>query len=58
MANSLPMTLRMYQRLSSGLVPLAPALIKRRLRLGKEDPARIGERRGLSDDVRPHGPLV
>ncbi len=58
MASSLPMTLRLYQRLASGLVPLAPALIKRRLRLGKEDPARVGERRGLSADVRPHGPLV
>jgi 3-deoxy-D-manno-octulosonic-acid transferase len=58
MANSLPMTLRMYQRLAAGLVPLAPALIKRRLRLGKEDPARVGERRGLSRCVRPHGPLV
>jgi 3-deoxy-D-manno-octulosonic-acid transferase len=52
------MTLRMYQRLASGLVPLAPALIKRRLKQGKEDPARVGERRGLSPDVRPHGPLV
>jgi 3-deoxy-D-manno-octulosonic-acid transferase len=58
MPDSLPMTLRMYQRLSSGLVPLAPALIKRRLKQGKEDPARVGERRGLSNDVRPHGPLV
>src|SRR5438045_1517523 len=58
MANTLPMTLRMYQRLASGLVPLAPALIKRRLKQGKEDPARVGERRGLSRDVRPHGPLV
>jgi len=58
MANSLPMTLRVYRRLSSAVVPLAPALIKRRLRLGKEDPARIGERRGLSRDARPHGPLV
>jgi 3-deoxy-D-manno-octulosonic-acid transferase len=58
MANALPMTLRMYQRLASGLVPLAPALIKRRLKQGKEDPARVGERRGLSPDVRPHGPLV
>src|SRR5947209_924114 len=56
--NALPMTLRMYQRLASGLVPLAPALIKRRLKQGKEDPARVGERRGLSQDVRPHGPLV
>ncbi len=52
------MTLRMYRRLASGLVPLAPALIKRRLKQGKEDPARVGERRGLSRDVRPHGPLV
>jgi 3-deoxy-D-manno-octulosonic-acid transferase len=58
MANSLPMTLRVYRRLSFAVVPLAPALIKRRLKLGKEDPARIGERRGLSRDVRPHGPLV
>jgi 3-deoxy-D-manno-octulosonic-acid transferase len=58
MANSLPMTLRLYQRLSAAMVPLAPALIKRRLQQGKEDPARVGERRGLSRDVRPHGPLV
>src|ERR1700751_4151503 len=52
------MTLRFYRRLSSAVVPLAPALIKRRLRLCKEDPARIGERGGLSHDRRPHGPLV
>ncbi len=39
-------------------MPLAPALIKRRLKQGKEDPARVGERRGLAQDVRPHGPLV
>ena len=58
MANSLPMTLRFYRGLSSAMVPLAPALIKRRLKLGKEDPERIGERRGISRDVRPHGPLV
>jgi len=58
MANSLPMTLRLYRRLSSAVIPLAPALIRRRLKLGKEDPARIAERRGLSRDVRPRGPLV
>jgi 3-deoxy-D-manno-octulosonic-acid transferase len=58
LANSLPMTLRVYRKLSSAMVPLAPALIKRRLKLGKEDPARVGERRGMSADVRPHGPLV
>src|SRR5918993_3736532 len=54
----LPMTLRVYRKLSSAMVPLAPALIKRRLKQGKEDPARVGERRGMSADVRPHGPLV
>src|SRR6267154_539351 len=58
LANSLPMTLRVYRRLSSAMVPIAPALIKRRLKLGKEDPERIDERRGVTTDVRPHGPLV
>src|SRR6202051_845650 len=58
MAKSLPMTLRFYRKLSTAVVPLAPVLIKRRLKQGKEDPARIGERRGISKDVRPHGPLV
>jgi 3-deoxy-D-manno-octulosonic-acid transferase len=58
MANSLPMTLRVYQKLSAAVVPLAPALIKRRLKQGKEDPARVCERRGMSADTRPHGPLV
>jgi len=50
MANSLPMTLRVYQKLSAAMVPLAPALIKRRLKQGKEDPARVSERRGMSRD--------
>src|SRR5882672_4072609 len=58
MANSLPMTLRVYRGLSAAVVPLSPALIKRRLKQGKEDPARIGERRGITGDIRPHGPLV
>src|SRR5258707_4124689 len=52
------MTLRVYRKLSTAMVPLAPALIKRRLKQGKEDPERVGERRGLSPDTRPHGPLV
>jgi 3-deoxy-D-manno-octulosonic-acid transferase len=58
MANSLPIMLRVYQKLSTAIVPLAPALINRRLKQGKEDPARIGERRGVSLGVRPPGPLV
>src|SRR6202022_3156413 len=58
LASPLPLTLRVYRRLSTAMVPLAPALIKRRLKLGKEDPARIAERRGLTRDARPNGPLV
>src|SRR3954470_6565879 len=58
MANSLPMTLRVYRKLSAAAVSLAPALIKRRLKQGKEDIARIGERRGFTRDIRPLGPLV
>src|SRR3979490_2969846 len=58
LVNPLPMTLRVYRKLSFAMVPLAPALIKRRLKLGKEDPARVSERRGMSADVRPAGPLV
>src|SRR5258705_7680034 len=58
LANPLAMNLRVYRKLSTAMVPLAPALIKRRLKQGKEDPERVGERRGLSPDTRPHGPLV
>lgn len=52
------MALRVYRGLSSAAVPLAPALIRQRLKHGKEDPARTDERRGLSHDTRPLGPLV
>ncbi|MGC2779167.1 MAG: 3-deoxy-D-manno-octulosonic acid transferase [Bradyrhizobium sp.] len=58
MASTLPMALRVYRGLSSAAVPLAPALIRQRLKHGKEDPARTDERRGLSHDTRPLGPLV
>jgi 3-deoxy-D-manno-octulosonic-acid transferase len=58
LASTLPMTLRVYRKLSFAMAPLAPALIKRRLKLGKEDPARVSERRGMSTDPRPSGPLV
>ena len=42
LANPLPMTLRVYRKLSYAMVPLSPALISRRLKLGKEDPAPHG----------------
>jgi 3-deoxy-D-manno-octulosonic-acid transferase len=52
------MALRVYRGLSSAMAPLAPAVIRQRLKLGKEDPERIAERRGLTRGVRPQGPLV
>ena len=58
MPNALPITLRVYRRLSAALTPLAPVLIKRRLKNNKEDPARLDERRGISRITRPNGPLV
>jgi 3-deoxy-D-manno-octulosonic-acid transferase len=58
MADTLPMALRVYRGLSSAASPLATALIRQRLRRGKEDPARSDERRGLSHGVRPQGPLI
>ena len=58
MSSALPMTLRVYRKLSAAAAPLAPALINRRLKQGKEDPARIGERRGIARDPRPQGALV
>lgn len=57
-ADALPITLRAYRRLSAALVPLAPVLIKQRLKNNKEDPARLDERRGISQIERPAGPLV
>src|SRR5436190_12552193 len=58
MSSALPMTLRVYQSIAAAAAPLAPALIQRRLKQGKEDPERIGERRGIARDPRPQGPLV
>jgi 3-deoxy-D-manno-octulosonic-acid transferase len=58
MVSPLPLTLRTYRRLSAALTPLAPILMKRRLRQNKEDPGRIDERRGIAKVVRPAGPLV
>ena len=58
MPSSLPAALRIYRRLSAVAGPLTPALIKRRLKQGKEDPARVAERRGIAHQPRPAGPLV
>jgi 3-deoxy-D-manno-octulosonic-acid transferase len=58
MASDLPLTLRVYRGLSTVATPLAGVLVKHRLKRGKEDEARVGERKGLTAAARPPGPLV
>jgi 3-deoxy-D-manno-octulosonic-acid transferase len=55
---NLPLALQAY-RLATGLAePLAPVLLNRRARRGKEDPKRLAERLGHASSARPDGPLV
>src|SRR5262249_54350273 len=54
----LPLTLRAYALLTAAATPLAPHLLKRRLRRGKEHPQRLAERRGEATARRPSGTLV
>jgi 3-deoxy-D-manno-octulosonic-acid transferase len=56
--SALPATLRLYRTLSGWAAPLAGAIAARRLKQGKEDPARIAERRGIAGVARPPGPLI
>ena len=55
---SLPGTLRAYRLLTTAAAPLAPLLFSYRLRRGKEDSARLSERRGKAGIPRPSGRLV
>ncbi|MGE4371341.1 MAG: 3-deoxy-D-manno-octulosonic acid transferase [Xanthobacter sp.] len=57
-ARGLPLTLRLYRGASTVASLLAPAWLGYRIRKGKENPSRIGERRGLASENRPEGPLV
>jgi 3-deoxy-D-manno-octulosonic-acid transferase len=57
-AERLPLTLQAYRMATGFALPAAEALLRYRLRRGKEHPQRIGERRGLSTQARPLGPLV
>jgi 3-deoxy-D-manno-octulosonic-acid transferase len=54
----LPLALRMYRFASRAASPLAPRLLARRLRKGKEHPARLAERRGEATVRRPRGALI
>ncbi|MBN8938036.1 MAG: 3-deoxy-D-manno-octulosonic acid transferase [Rhizobiales bacterium] len=50
--------LRSYARATALLAPAADLLARRRLSQGKEDPARVQERRGTATVARPAGRLV
>jgi hypothetical protein len=50
--------LRLYLGLSVLLAPLWRAHLHRRIRHGKEDPARLAERLGTASARRPDGPLL
>ncbi len=53
-----PLSLSLY-RTAAGLVePFAPRVLDKRLREGKEDPDRIGERLGNPSVERPYGRMV
>jgi len=51
-------TLALYRGLTGVLAPAVPALLQNRIRRGKEDPRRIGERRGNASLPRPQGVLI
>src|SRR4051812_13691826 len=48
----------MYRLLTAALSLAASVWLARRLRSGKEDPARLRERYGLTDHTRPAGPVI
>jgi 3-deoxy-D-manno-octulosonic-acid transferase len=48
----------LYRTASALAEPLAHGLLLQRRRRGKEDPSRMGERRGLAGLERPDGPLI
>lgn len=50
--------LNLYRAATGLLEPLAPLLLDRRAKQGKEDFGRIGERMGRASIARPSGPLI
>ena len=57
-AERLPLALRAYRLATLAGSPLAGFLLSSRLKRGKEDPARLDERRGEATIARPDGPLI
>ena len=59
MRDQLPFALQLYRLASLAAVPtLAPRFLRWRLKRGKEDAARLGERYGKASQPRPSGPLI
>ena len=56
--NGWPLSLRLYGAAMALAEPLGPWLLRRRVRHGKEDATRLGERMGRASARRPEGPLV
>jgi 3-deoxy-D-manno-octulosonic-acid transferase len=54
----LPATLRGYRFLTKAMAPIAPLILRYRLRRGKEHAERLSERLGMSTRTRPQGPLI
>lgn len=52
------LSLRAYRHATALLAPVASHLLDRRLKAGKEDPDRIGERKGRPGMARPEGRLL
>lgn len=50
--------LSIYRAATGSLEPALPALLRRRVAQGKEDPERLRERLGFASSPRPEGPLV
>ncbi|WP_428410190.1 3-deoxy-D-manno-octulosonic acid transferase [Hyphococcus sp.] len=53
-----PLGLKIYRTVSRAGAPVASFALKQRLKAGKEDENRIGERRGEAGRPRPEGPLI
>jgi len=53
-----PPALRLYRAATAALALFAPLILRQRVKAGKEDPARLGERLGRASAPRPPGPLV
>lgn len=50
--------LKLYRSIMSASDPLLTRLLNKRLKAGKEDPARLSERKGIAAKERPGGKLV